>query len=288
VWAARLQLTEEIRNAKGFSRILVNSLFSRESVLRAYGMESDVCYLGIDSDRFPLVNGRRERQMISVGFLYFGKGPDRALKAIASIPEVQRPRLFWVGNGADPEYLNDIKRLAEELEVDFVFKSNVDESTIILYLQQSFAMIYTPRLEPFGYAPLEANLCGLPVVGIAEGGIRETIIDGVNGFLSPTEDPERLGNLVKQLMEDVAETEELRRRGRQHVINAWPTDKATQSLEQRLAEVIQQSTGTLSPIRATSASTTGSYSSSIARINCRTSEKRLLFGARNAAGRMPR
>ena len=55
VWAARLQLTEEIRNAKGFSRILVNSLFSRESVLRAYGVESDVCYLGIDSDRFPFL-----------------------------------------------------------------------------------------------------------------------------------------------------------------------------------------------------------------------------------------
>ena len=243
VWAARLQLTEEIRNAKGFSRILVNSLFSRESVLRAYGMESDVCYPGIDSDRFPLGNGQRERQMISVGLLYFGKGADRALKAIASVPKAQRPRLLWVGNGADPEYLHDIKRLAEELDVDFVFKSNVDESTLISYLQQSFAMIYTPRLEPFGYAPLEANLCGLPVVGIAEGGMRETIIDGVNGFLTPTEDPERLGNIVKQLMDDVAETEELRRRGRQHVINAWASDKATQRLEQRLTAVIQQSTG---------------------------------------------
>ena len=243
VWAARLQLTEEIRNAKGFSRILVNSLFSRESVVRAYGMESDVCYLGIDSDRFPAVNGRREPQMISVGLLYFGKGADRALKAIASIPKVQRPRLLWVGNGADPQYLHDIERLAEELEVDFVFKSNVDESTLISYLQQSFAMIYTPRLEPFGYAPLEANLCGLPVVGIAEGGVRETIIDGVNGFLTPTADSERLGNIVKQLMENVAETEELRRRGRQHVINAWAIDKATQRLEQRLTAVIQQSTG---------------------------------------------
>ena len=243
VWAARLQLTEEIRNAKGFSRILVNSLFSRESVLRAYGMESDVCYLGIDSDRFPLVNGRRERQMITVGLLYFGKGADRALKAIASIPKGQRPRLLWVGNGADPQYLHDIKRLAEEREVDFVFKSHVDESTLISYLQQSFAMIYTPRLEPFGYAPLEANLCGLPVVGIAEGGVRETIIDGVNGFLTPTADSERLGNIVKQLMENVAETEELRRRGRQHVINAWAMDKAIQRLEQRLTAVIQQSTG---------------------------------------------
>jgi glycosyltransferase involved in cell wall biosynthesis len=243
VWAARLQLTEEIRNAKGFSRILVNSLFSRESVLRAYGMESDVCYLGIDSDRFPAVNGRREPQLISVGWLYFGKGADRALKAIASIPKAQRPRLLWVGNGVDPQYLHDIKGLAQELEVDFVFKSNVDESTLISYLQQSFAMIYTPRLEPFGYAPLEANLCGLPVVGIAEGGVRETIIDGVNGFLTPTADSERLGNIVKQLMENVAETEELRRRGRQHVINAWAMDKAIQRLEQRLTAVIQQSTG---------------------------------------------
>ena len=243
VWAARRQLTEEIRNAKGFSRILVNSLFSRESVLRAYGLESDVCYLGIDSDRFPLVNGRRERQMISVGYLYFGKGADRALKAIASIPKVQRPRLLWVGNGVDPQYLHDIKRIAQELEVDFVFKSDVDEPTLISYLQQSFAMIYTPRLEPFGYAPLEANLCGLPVIGIAEGGLRETIVDGVNGFLTPTENPERLGNIVQQLMEDLRETEELRRRGRQHVIDAWAMDKATQRLEQRLNAVVQQSAG---------------------------------------------
>jgi hypothetical protein len=56
-------------------------------------------------------------------------------------------------------------------------------------------------------------------------------------------DSEGLGNMVKQLMENVAETEELRRRGRQHVVNAWAMDKATQRLEQRLAAVIQQSTG---------------------------------------------
>jgi glycosyltransferase involved in cell wall biosynthesis len=73
--------------------------------------------------------------------------------------------------------------------------------------------------------------------------VRETIIDGVNGFLTPTDDSARLGNIIKQLMENVAETEDLRRRGRQHVINAWAIDKATQRLEQRLAAVIQQSAG---------------------------------------------
>ena len=34
----------------------MNSLFSRESVLRAYGLDSDVCYLGIDSDLSETVN----------------------------------------------------------------------------------------------------------------------------------------------------------------------------------------------------------------------------------------
>jgi glycosyltransferase involved in cell wall biosynthesis len=44
-------------------------------------------------------------------------------------------------------------------------------------------MLYAPRLEPFGYAPLEANACGTPVIAVAEGGVRETIQDGVNGIL---------------------------------------------------------------------------------------------------------
>ena len=39
-WLAR----EEVENAGAFDRILVNSYFSRESILRAYGLESSVCY----------------------------------------------------------------------------------------------------------------------------------------------------------------------------------------------------------------------------------------------------
>lgn len=44
-------------------------------------------------------------------------------------------------------------------------------------------MLYTSRLEPFGLAPLEANACGTYVIAIAEGGIRESISDGINGTL---------------------------------------------------------------------------------------------------------
>ena len=50
-------------------------------------------------------------------------------------------------------------------------------------------MIYMPHNEPFGFAPLEANACGTPVVALAEGGVKETVVTGVNGTLVSDEDP---------------------------------------------------------------------------------------------------
>ena len=43
-------------------------------------------------------------------------------------------------------------------------------------------MVYAPCLELIGLAPLEANACRLPVVAVAEGSVRETIVDGVYGL----------------------------------------------------------------------------------------------------------
>ena len=40
------------------------------------------------------------------------------------------------------------------------------------------------RLEPFGLTVLESTSCGTPVVAVAQGGYRETVVDGVNGYLA--------------------------------------------------------------------------------------------------------
>src|SRR5207249_7658599 len=48
----RVQAREELISARAFQTIFVNSYFSRESVRRAYGLDSSVMYLGIDSQRF--------------------------------------------------------------------------------------------------------------------------------------------------------------------------------------------------------------------------------------------
>jgi glycosyltransferase involved in cell wall biosynthesis len=107
VWlhGQRIQVREEIANAKAFGRILVNSLFSRESVLRAYGLESQVCYLGVDTDLFRPTGEPVEGYVVGLGAVGYPKGADRAIRAMAAIAPAIRPKLRWIGNAADASYL---------------------------------------------------------------------------------------------------------------------------------------------------------------------------------------
>src|SRR5260370_22123697 len=75
----------------------------------------------------------------------------------------------------------------------------VSDSELVTTLNKATLLLCTSRLEPFGFAALEANACGLPVVGVAEGGIRETVKDGVKGFLVEP-DAESIARAVGQLL----------------------------------------------------------------------------------------
>src|SRR5207253_11329022 len=88
----------ELDNARAFDRILVNSRYSYEAVLRVYGLQAAVCELGIDTEFFRPAPVERRRQVVGVGFLSRHKDALTALQAIALLPP-PRPRLIWVAHG---------------------------------------------------------------------------------------------------------------------------------------------------------------------------------------------
>ena len=55
----------------------------------------------------------------------------------------------------------------------------------IRLVQGAIANIYIPVDEDFGMSPVESMACGVPVIGVDEGGLRETVIEGKTGFLLP-------------------------------------------------------------------------------------------------------
>lgn len=240
VQGLRVQVREELINARAFDAILVNSLFSRESILRAYGIESQVCYLGVDAQFFNPNGFPKSGYVIGLGGIYIGKGVDRAIRAIASIDESNRPNLIWVGDFVSDGYRAEVENLAKQLKVNISFQIRVSDERLIKLLSRATLMIYTSRLEPFGFAPLEANACETPVVAIAEGGVRETIHNGVNGILVENDDPIALGNAVLRLLGDPTLARQMGRRGREYVVENWSWEQAVDRLEAYLHQYAQR------------------------------------------------
>ncbi len=279
---ARLQAREERENALAFATILTNSRYSRESILRAYGRDSQVCYLGIDTELFapssdlnreaeagrrslsiPKISGastneiehaesaepKAERPVegaaprpyvVGLGSITSGKGIDRAIHALATIEKICRPELVWIANMADPRYLPEVERMAEKCEVRFIPRMNLSDHDVVQTLGNAALMLYTPLLEPFGFAPLEANACGVPVVAIAEGGVRETILDGINGILVGNADPRRLGAAVLSLLKQPETARKMGAAARMHVVENWTWEHAIDRLESVLQESLHK------------------------------------------------
>ncbi|HMJ25669.1 MAG TPA: glycosyltransferase family 4 protein, partial [Pyrinomonadaceae bacterium] len=163
VQTLRIQAKQEWLNAQACDTILVNSYFSRESLLRAYGVEARVCYLGIDTSLFRNLNLERERFIVGLGSFDSIKRIDLAVRSVALLPE-PRPPLVWISNSGSEAYRNEVGELALSLGVDLQMRTKISDGDLVDTLNRAALMLYTSRLEPFGFAALEANACGLPVV----------------------------------------------------------------------------------------------------------------------------
>jgi glycosyltransferase involved in cell wall biosynthesis len=230
----RIQAREELAGIRAYDRVLTNSYFSRESMLRAYGVDSSVCYLGVDTERYRDCGLARRRLVVGVGAFFQNKRVEVVIEAVARI-RPPRPVLAWIGNSARPDYLRQLVELAERRGVSFTPYLAVEHDEVVRVLNEAAVMAYAPRLEPFGYAPLEAAACGLPVVGRAEGGVRETVIDGETGFLVDSD------NEIHPALERILEDEVLARRmgaaARRRVESTWSLSAATDRLESHLFDL---------------------------------------------------
>jgi glycosyltransferase involved in cell wall biosynthesis len=236
VQGSRVQAREELSNAQAFDTILVNSLFSRESVLRAYGLNAKVCYLGIDTTKFVNRHQQRDDFIVGVGSFTPAKNIRFVIEAISKVRE-SRPRLVWIGNSVSRSYLEELYQLARSVNVGFEPKVGVDDDELVNTLNRAAMMVYAPRLEPFGLAPLEANACGVPVIAIAEGGVRETVIDGVNGLLVEP-DIKSTAAAIDHLRNEKLYARKLGESGTRLVTEKWSLRASIDRLERKLTDLM--------------------------------------------------
>ncbi len=137
---------------------------------------------------------------------------------------------------ASAEYLAQLQALAGEFAVDFRPLVRVSDAELRALLQGAVCFAYAPRLEPFGLAPLEASALGVPIVAVAEAGVRETVVDEDTGLLV-AHDPVQMGAAIGRLLADPALARRLGAGGVRWVEDRWSMAAGTDRIEAALRDV---------------------------------------------------
>jgi glycosyltransferase involved in cell wall biosynthesis len=205
----------------------------------------EVIHPGLDHDRFRPgpERSRFEGPTIAyVGRLKRYKGLDVVMRALARLrADGLDARLLIAGRG------DDDRRLREEAQSIGVgshvsFLGYVTESEKVELFQQAWVNVYPSPKEGWGLANVEAAACGTPTVASDSPGLRESVSDGVSGYLVAHSDAEEWASRLGVLLMDP----DLRHRFSVGAVShaaSFSWDRAAQETEQSLVQVIQDRGG---------------------------------------------
>lgn len=171
--------------------IVTNSENTRLRIKRYLGAESLVVYPPIEIDRFGW-KGQSD-YYLSTARLTALKRVDLIVNAFLKMPE---KRLVVASGGEELGRLKEQCIAADNIS----FLGWVSDETLVELVGSSIATIYLPRDEDFGMSVIESMAAGKPVIGVAEGGLKETIVPGVTGvLLSPDLSTEDVISAVRSM-----------------------------------------------------------------------------------------
>jgi glycosyltransferase involved in cell wall biosynthesis len=83
-----------------------------------------------------------------------------------------------------------------------VFQGAVARVDMPALLRSADVVACTPWYEPFGIVALEAMACGVPVVAAAVGGMLDTVVHDVTGWLVAPRRPGEVADAINTLLHD--------------------------------------------------------------------------------------
>ncbi|HEY0663711.1 MAG TPA: glycosyltransferase, partial [Thiobacillaceae bacterium] len=172
-------------------RFLANSQYVAGRIRRYYNRGSTVVYPPVDTEFYrPAPEAGSTGGALVVSALVPYKRLDLAIESCRQA----RVPLKVVGRGPEEAAL---RRLAEGAPVEFLGWRS-DEDIRLLY--RSASVVLLPGTEDFGIVPVEAQACGTPVVALAQGGARETVIDGQTGALVAQPEPAAFAEAIHRVI----------------------------------------------------------------------------------------
>ena len=171
--------------------IIANSNNIKKRIKHFLGRDSYVIYPPCETDSFKWID--QEDYYLSTARLSPYKRVDLIISAFLRMPD---KKLIITSTGPE-EY--SLKQLAHGKR-NIIFTGGVNDNKLRSLIGNAIATIYLPKEEDFGISPVESMAAGKPVIGVAEGGLLETVIDGETGLLiSPNPTTEEVIDAIEKL-----------------------------------------------------------------------------------------
>ena len=223
----------------------------RERMHRELGLSprrTTLIHWGIDPNLVPVVQDRRRMRrqlgvagdghmLLSLGHLGPIKGHQDTILALQLIRrELPDVRVYIAGDGTDKERETLSSQVAE---------LNLGEHVVLLgqitnpldWMQACDVFVQPSREEAFGLVFLEAGLCAVPSVATRVGGIPDTIVDGVTGYLVDAGDVEAIAARVLQLLKSPAEALAMGQAAKQRILEHFNLSRQIDCLEAHLLKL---------------------------------------------------
>ncbi|EKD27532.1 MAG: UDP-N-acetylglucosamine [uncultured bacterium] len=134
-----------------------------------------------------------------------------------------------------------LRNLARECGVDVVFVDGQSEERMRDWYDASYVVLYpTLSAEPFGLVPVEAQSRGVPVIVANGGGLKETMIDGVTGYLTEQGNYVDLAHKLYDLIADKDKRNEMGKEGEKYVQANFSSKDILQKISNSYSEALKK------------------------------------------------
>lgn len=197
----------DIGNVQAASKILANSLYTKEQIKKIYKRESMVCYLGVDEKVYKPLHKRKSFDILFIGSKEPMDGYQLFEQTLVMIKPKPKIRLVLF----EKEWISDDKKMAEIY--------NSAKITVCLAFD-----------EPFGLVAIEAMACGAAVIAVDEAGYKETVVNRKTGYLVKR-DPKKLSEKLSYLLKNESLQKAFGKNAREHVVRNFTWEKTAKELE---------------------------------------------------------
>ena len=232
---------ERIKIINEYADIVICVSQAVKDKLKQYGVNPEklcIVYNGVNEKIFhPCCFKRDMKRVVFAGAVIPKKGIDTLLLAFKKVKEkIPDAKLIICGSGefyGRKTYQPDKSLIPQDGSVKFL--GEISQKELAKEFSKSALAVFPSSkklgTESFGKVSIEAQACGCPAIISDNGGLPETVVDGVTGKIFPSDDFCTFASVITELLSTPEKLKEMGIQAEKHITENFLIEKTFQPLK---------------------------------------------------------